>query len=160
MHIPRLLPLCLFLAALIAGCGGDDEERAATSEPAQTASAPSPQAAPQETTETTSTAAADDAPTISRADARGAGRPPTARAADKVPNSDLYFLDVDDVTCEAPDADQPDNLNERSAEWSCTLDSEVNGVRCQGSYTVKAVGEDRYSSESDVTAADVSCAPA
>ncbi len=40
------------------------------------------------------------------------------------------------MTCEAPGADQPDNLNERAVAWTCQIDADTNGVACTGTAVV------------------------
>ncbi len=158
--------------ALLLGCGNDAEpDREPAADAGDTTSTTEAEATTASTTEaddagtTTTTAGddgdggSDDAPTISRGDAEDATGGEAKRASEGVEGSDLYFNLGDGVVCEAPDADQPDNLNERSSEWSCVLDHEVNGVRCEGTAVVTAEGEE-FEEEAVVEDADIECEPA
>jgi ABC-type glycerol-3-phosphate transport system substrate-binding protein len=135
--------LVLLVASLgLVACGGDDEpEQAETTPPTAAESTPPPATAVDPETETTEDEAATttgEGADISRVDAEQETARQSMLVAEDVPNSDLYFADADDVECEAPGATQPDNANERAAEWTCTIDAETNGVACQGTARIVA----------------------
>lgn len=151
------LSACLGLAA----CGDDEPERAdTTAQTAETDAAPAT-AEPVETYAPAETAAEEEQ--ISRADAQSEAARQAGVAANDVPESDLFFAGKDDVECTAPGATQPDNANERAAEWTCTIDAETNGVACEGTVTVfssPGTNPGKTFEDIDVRDADISCAPA
>ena len=153
-------------AAFLLACGGDGDDAADDAEPAEDARDATTTTTEREETTTTEAdddtatddddGGADEEPTVSRADAEQATGRAAMQAAESVENSDLYFNLGDDVVCEAPDADQPDNLNERASEWTCEVDHEVNGVRCEGTAVIVAEGE-RLEEEAVIEEADITC---
>ena len=131
--------LVLALALGLSACGGDDDDEGGdsgdtTAETQATETTPT-ETTPTETAPTTtgSTTSPDVENSISRADAAGAVATAAIREA---PEDSLYFANNEDVTCEAPEAEQPDNLNERAVTWTCEIDGETNGVTCSGTATV------------------------
>jgi hypothetical protein len=150
--------------AFLLACGGDDDGGGDVLEPVESAEETTTSAPDDEETTTTAdadddTGGSDEEPTISRGDAEQATGRAAMDASEGVEGSDLYFNLGDGVVCESPDADQPDNLNERASRWSCEVDHEVNGVRCVGTAEISAEGE-RLEEEAVIDEADITCEPA
>lgn len=159
MTITQMGAISLTLLAL-AGCGGDDENESADTQPA-TPTAADTAPAPAETTPTTDTATApatdDDVPAVSQADARSEAFTAAIREADGIEGADLYFPKNEDIDCTAPEATQEDNLNQRAPTWTCTMDAETNGFRCKGEVIIGSKGEDRLNADPVIERTDLDC---
>lgn len=150
------IALCLGIAA----CGDDENEMADTA-PATTETAVPTTPAAVETGTSAEAGAGEE--TINRAAAQSEAARQASLAAEDVPDSDLFFASKDDVECSAPGATQPDNANEQASEWSCTLDAETNGVRCEGTVVVfasRGANPGKTFEGIDVRDAGISCSPA
>lgn len=154
-----LTALALALCLGIAACG-DDEDTADTTPPPTTEATVAPP--PETETETTEAEEPAEGAELSRADAESEAARQASLAADEVPGSDLFFASGEDVECEAPDATQPDNANERSAEWTCSVDADTNNVTCKGTVVVfgsPGANPGKTFEDIDVRDADFSCSP-